>query len=699
MPGIVELTSNILAAIAFLVLGFALLRHRHPTGVRLATVLACFLTAAWAIAGASSSYVGDGLPTGTLVPNLETLRTAGWIIVLIGLQQRGWGLDERPRSTFMIAVALGFIVALQIGLALGMILYQPEGRAYPAARQIFLISRIVVSISGLVLLHNLYQRSSSPNNAGFRVLAVGLGAIFAYDLNLYTLAFLLGDVNEALLVLRGGVNALAAPLIYMAIRNERTGQFMISRRTAFETVSFLAIGAYLILMSLLAYGLRLTGGNWGELLQVIFLAIMLILGALIVLNPKFRARIKVLIALNFYRYRYDYRAEWLRFLSSIDSGAGAELTLRERLIEAIATTLHSPAGALLEPGPDESFVVTTLWHWPALDLPDIPDDSDIVRLWQEEGRIANFAIPENIGPALSRNEIVEKAVAAPSWALERPDIWLGVPLLHNTRLLGVVLLHTSLAPRPLNWEDYNLLRTLGRQGASYLSEAETEARLNEARTFEEYNRRAAFVMHDLKNLVSQLALLARNAERHADNPEFQADMTATLKSSVAKMSDLLKLMNREAAPQAAPDADLRPHADIRDILETVTATARRSFPQIRLETPPDPVTVLGDEAELEAMLTHLVQNAIDASDTGKEICLRLRTEDGHAHVEVADRGHGMSAEFVRDRLFRPFQSTKEEGYGIGVYEARTIASRHGGRLSVETAPDEGTTFRIELPRA
>src|SRR3546814_13854417 len=79
-----------------------------------------------------------------------------------------------------------------------------------------------------------------------------------------------------------------------------------------------------------------------------------------------------------------------------------------------------------------------------------------------------------------------------------------------------------------NWEDFDLLRTVGQQAASYIAEAQSQSALADAEKFEEFNRRFAFIMHDIKNLVSQLSPVARNAERHADKPEFRADMVATL---------------------------------------------------------------------------------------------------------------------------------------------------------------------------
>src|SRR4029077_20341764 len=137
-----------------------------------------------------------------------------------------------------------------------------------------------------------------------------------------------------------------------------------------------------------------------------------------------------------------------------------------------------------------------------------------------------------------------------AWLAGLETAWAGIPLSHEGRLAGIVILgHPAIRPR-LDWEDFDLFRTAGIQAASYIAEARSQQALANAQRFDEFNRRFAFIMHDIKNLVSQISLVARNAERHAENPEFRADMVATLQSSVKKMNDLLARLSRGNAPEA-----------------------------------------------------------------------------------------------------------------------------------------------------
>jgi putative PEP-CTERM system histidine kinase len=699
--GTIGLLSHLVAAVAFALLGVALAVTRAPSAFRFAVALASFVTAFWAAGQAIAAYYGPGA-LGWLA-QLETLRTASWIGVLLLMQRRSLGLAEKPSSSFAVAVGLGFVIALQLALDV-MFQFGSSGlplNAQPPVAMLFVATQLVLAISGLVLLHNLYVNANDSGGLSFRLFAVGLAVIFAYDLNLHTLHFLIGEPNAALLGIRGAVNALAAPLIYFALRRETGGRLHLSRQAAFHTVSFSMIGLYLIAMSLLAYGLRLTGGDWGQLLQVTFLAATLIAGALVILSPRFRAELRVRIARNFYRYRYDYRVEWLRFIDMIDGAPAprnAQVPFRERLIEAVATVLDCPGGALFEPSDAGGYEQSSRWRWPDLDVATIAEGAALSLYFTESGRIADFdrLRSEAAGQAPAGSH---GSLTLPDWAAADFSIWLAVPLVRREKLAAILLLQRSLAPRDLNWEDFDLLRTLGRQGASYLAEAETQARLDEAKSFDEYNRRFAFVMHDVKNVVSQLALVARNAERHADKPEFRADMIATLNASVAKMTDLLQLMGRESSGRAAgPSPAAAPAgADIARILTIVAAALRRQHAAIDLDGAEMSVYVAGDADRLEAMLTHIVQNAIDASAPDAPIRLSLAASSSEVRISVADVGHGMSAGFIRDELFKPFRSTKDGGFGIGAFEAREIVRAHGGRLDVESRPGEGTRFTIVLP--
>ena len=679
--------SHLIAAIGFTALAVSVIAQRSPNGANIWLVIAALTTAAWAGDFVMAARFG-GIYV-ALLSAAETLRAAAWIGFLVALLRTSWQLDSRRNSSFVIASAIGFVTAVQLGIDLVDLVGHPgvSLHARPVIAALFVVSRLTVAISALVLLHNLYVNAEPGSRTGIRLLCIGLAGFFGYDLNLYTLEFLLGSRSEDLFNIRGAVDVLTVPLLLLSARQAWVARVQVSRQVVFHTLSMSIIGGYLITMALLAYGLRLVGGDWGRLLQITFLFATASLGLLVALLPRFRAMLRLQIAKNFFAYRYDYRVEWLRFIKTVSEVDASPALLPERVVEAVCTVVDSPGGALFAPG-DSGFDVVAQWHWRGFAGSAVRADGDLATFLGSRQRVVDL-------DELRAGTGEYDGLAVPDWAAADRGAWLIVPLLHLDALRGFIVVERTLAKRTLNWEDFELLRTLGRQSASYIAEATTQAELDEAGKFDEFNRRFAFIMHDIKNLVSQLSLVARNAERHADNPAFRADMVATLQGSVGKMNDLLaRLAQRTPEPTEHGEA-----VDLGLLLADVVSVKSRQRAALTLAHDGERHFVTGDPVRLEALFGHLIQNAIDASAADTPIAVTLGRDNVCAVVTITDHGSGMSAAFIRNQLFKPFKSTKSGGFGIGAYEAREIARAAGGRLDVVSREGEGTTFTIHLPLA
>ena len=334
--------------------------------------------------------------------------------------------------------------------------------------------------------------------------------------------------------------------------------------------------------------------------------------------------------------------------------------------------------------------VAASWNWTSA-TPPADQLEDCFEFWcgvEAAQRILEF---EGLRSGWASTK--DKTLPVPPWMLVDDNVWAGIPLIHHERMAGLVILASPEFRRALDWEDFDLLRTAGNQAASSLAEAFGQEALANAQRFEEFNRRFAFILHDIKNLVSQLSLLARNAERHADNPEFRADMVGTLQSSVGKMNDLLARL----APHSAARVQHVEPQPLLPILSAAVAAKRRERD----------VQLLGDASlwaavdagALEQAVGHLLQNALDASPEVDPVTVRVTAAGASVAIAIADKGAGMDGDFVRNRLFQPFASTKAGGFGIGAFEARSLITAMGGRISVDSRPGQGTTFTILLPSA
>jgi len=662
------LAAALFGALTLWRLGYA---ARQPGQRLLAGALA--LTACWA-------WLTAVTPGDAIVGYAESARNLLWISLLYSLSAAS---DEREHGLKLVYGAVAAVIGLQL-IADTLQLVSPSG----PMGQTGLILRITTAAGALVLVHNVYGQAAPASRSHIRLASLGLALIWIYDLNLYTIAYLGSQSAHRLLDWRGVAVALTVPLFAFATRDESGWRIRLSRAATFQSLSLLAICAYFALMAILATALRGSGIDWSAALMIAVLAVMTV--AAMVLLPSARARgwAKVKLAKHLFEHRYDYRTEWLRFTETLGRAGADAPPLAERIVKAFADVLDAPGGLLLVDDAG-ALAVAANWSWPGSN-PTAASLQDSRALWTEieaSGRIVEFE-------ALRRGwaRAADKGLRLPSWMVADETVWVGVPLLHQQRLVGVVMLAAPEYRRPLDWEDFDLLRTAGNQAASSLAEAMGQEALANAHRFEEFNRRFAFILHDIKNLVSQLSLLARNAERHADNPDFRADMVATLQSSVGKMNELLARL----APHSQARVQRLEQQPLRPILNSAIAGKRRDRD----------VQLLGDASlsaqvdatALEQAVGHLLQNAVDAS-SGTPVTVRVTADDANVTIAIADKGVGMDGDFVRNRLFQPFASTKPGGFGIGAFEARSLINAMGGQLSVDSRPGRGTTFTICLPAA
>jgi putative PEP-CTERM system histidine kinase len=658
--------SHALAATMFVAL--ALWQSRAPTWTPAQGAFAGALagTAFWALVVALSE------PASIAAALAESLRNLGWLGWLFALLREG-ARDSRRVALSMLFVVVGVVGVAEMLVALVPVLV-PDAAA--SIRFAALALRLVTTIGALVLVHNLYTAAAPEARSGLRLPLIALAVLWSYDLSVYGVAALAERWSASFLALRGMVALLTAPAFGLALRRPDGWKMQLSRTVAFQSLSLVAILFYFGLLALLTVALDRIGGDYARLVQVGFVFATTLAALAFLPSDRFRAWFKVKLAKHFFAHRYDYRAEWLRFTETIGAPGPEAPPLGERAVRALADITDSSAGLLLTPDETGALIVQAAWQWGPTGGEPVP--APIAERLATAGRVIHAG--EEIAPL-------------PEWLRDDPRLWAIVPLLHFDGLAGLVVLARPPVDRGLDWEDFELLQIAGRQLASYLSEARGQQALSDARRFDEFNRRFAFILHDIKNLVSQLNLVARNAERHADNPAFRADMVETLKDSAGKLADLLaRLSPHDKSRPEEPRAIAA--------LSFVASLAARPRAGVEVTTAGDPELMLrADPVRLEQAFVHLLQNAIDASPAGASVAVTAYRRGLEGAIEIVDQGQGMSSEFMRTQLFRPFASTKAGGFGIGAYEARALVASMGGRIEVESHEGVGSRFTIVLPRA
>ncbi len=680
------LTSGFVQGAAALVAGLAAIRlasRKQRVGAAgTALVASLALTALWCLAIVALPWGGPRFGLFEAICNL------GWLFVLYRLftgdGRHASGTPVRP-----VLAALGFAQLLHLCLELASPYLALTASGDAQLLRVAVLLRLMVTIGGLVMVHNLFGGASAQARVSLRWPALGLAVLWGFDLNLYTIAFLGAEWPAELAALRGlSVIALAVLLtVGAALRSDQL-RFSPSRKVAFQSVSLLVIGGYFAAMFVINEWLVVGGGDFANLMQFGFLITASIAAALLLPSRRLRGWIKVMLVKHLFLHRYDYRAEWLRFTRTMGLAEGRAAPLEERAIQALADIADSPAGLLLAPDDHGEMVLAAKWNWPSVEVPARAMPPGAISYFEQSGRIVDL---DDL--RAGRAEAGEAEVV-PAWLHEELRAWALIPLIHFDRLVGLVVLVRATPARRFDWEDFDLMRIAGRQLASYLAEHAVQAALAEASRFDDFHRRIAFVMHDIKNLTSQLSLLARNAELHADNPDFRADMLVTLRNSADKLNTLLARLSRYVS---GGGAERLAEVNAGDVVRQVAKQFREQH-LVSLAECQD-LVVTANRESLEQVLVHLVQNAIDASPDGSPVLLGLVGDGLHATIDVIDSGCGMSPEFVRSRLFKPFVSSKQGGFGIGAFEARELVRAMRGRLDVESREGLGTRFSVRLPLA
>ena len=665
------LWTHALAALLFGALALWAYRRSEGGIPRRPLAFALALTALWALAVAG---IG-GAETGTRFA--EALRNLSWFGFMIVLHRR----DGNVRPPLALGTVYGVVGLVAVGaVVLHMVGNTGNGEFSGKVEAAVLLLRMLVSVAALVLVRALYTSIAATASQGLRWIVLALAGMWFVDFNLFSLGYLSASVPPEWLALRGFGYLMVALAMAGGLQRKDDWNVQVSRTVAYQSLSLVAILAYFALLALTSSAIATVGGSNARVLQTAFVFGSTAAILTLVSNSWLRAWAKVKLAKHFFRHRYDYRAEWMRFTETLGQPAGPA-PLDERIVKAIADLTDSPAGVLLVPE-GNGLGFGTSWKWDAATGPAEPA---LAQHLAATGRILEL-------DALRIGDSVEAALV-PQWMLDLDDAWVLVPLPHLGTLAGAILLARPPVRRPLDWEDFDLLKVAGRQVASYLAEARAQENLADAGRFDEFNRRFAFILHDIKNLVSQLSLTARNAERHADNPEFRADMVETLRASSDKMNALLARLTQQG-PRRAESLCV---VEILPFVERIAASRRGQHPLVTTGT--RAAIALADPAALEQLLSHLIQNAIDASGPSEPVTLAVFAEGASVGIDVIDAGAGTSPGFVRDRLFKPFVSSKPGGFGIGAYEARQLATAMHGRIEVASREGHGSRFRVILKAA
>ncbi len=589
--------------------------------------------------------------------------------------------EDLPRKLKKIIFTSATIVLLIIAI---------RSRVELSSGQTFYImywSGLLLSVAALITVEQLYK--NIEQNRQIKLLCLCLNFSFIFDIFMHSHALTYSGLNPDVWQARAVVgSALAAVLILGSVtlnpRSTASSNLSLSRPIAFYSTSLTGSGIFISVLAVGGYYVQQLGGSWGVVFYTLFLFCTLLAIAITFVSSTAREFLSVLINKHFFSHKYDYRTEWLKLIATLSQPTLPD-GINQRAYRAICDIVKSPGGALWLK--EENNYCLAYQEDFILEVPHPMEsvNSDFATILRKQEWVF---IPQSTDDTNSAryNEHL------PSWLKNKQDVWLVLPLLNEHDLYGFMVLTKPKLDSSLTWEDRDLLKTVGRQVTSYLERHRQALKLTESSQFDTFNRLSAFIMHDLKNLIAQQALVVKNAAKHKDNPAFIEDAINTIDNSVNRMSGLLKKL------QTSEPNEIR-NLSLHELLIEAVRKCETKKPAPTLRLCENDGTINADRDRLLMAITHLIINAQDATPNSGFVDVSLNINQGQAHIEIEDSGQGMDEYFLKTRLFKPFDSTKEgKGMGIGAYQAKEIATTLGGSLSVQSTPEEGSTFTLCLPQ-
>ncbi|NKB97816.1 MAG: PEP-CTERM system histidine kinase PrsK [Pseudomonadales bacterium] len=630
-----------------------------------ALLLCSIMSLVWVITLLTPARSVLGLP-------LEIATLCSWQILLF--RAIGFEFDnksEQGRLVRQIAYVTFFTASATVvaWLAFAFELNQFVGMLVP-------VGMLIINICGLVLIEQLARNIVQVNIWRVRYLNIGLGILFTYGLLVWAVRLGLGDLANILQVAQPAVFAITMPFIAIASLRNRTNhlRFNLSREFVFRSGVLAASGAFLVALSVIAYLSQLFAGDVGLTIATFATVLLIGITLAIVGSSRFRSVSRVLFTKTFFESRYDHRAEWTRLTSRL-ANTDPDHTFNEQLQLSFLSVLSAKTASLwiLKGAEFERTSSMGEAPWP----PAMPQrlSDELISFYESHDWVLDAS--SGASEAATVFSLVED---------ESLPVRFVIPLLVDEKLIGVCFVGESEAiTRHLDWEDYDAIKLIARQCASFLAFNEAQRSLIEHEQFAAVAQMSAFLVHDIKTISSQLSLLLENAEKHKSNPAFIDDMLSTTQNSVKRMQKIIRSLTVSEDTVEFVPAITGIHDWLKQIpdLKNRVRFNSQSFD----EEPSIPL-------EFISAINHLVQNALESSQSAT-VELSVQTGRGVVYISVNDTGPGMTENFVREELFKPFSSSKGvSGMGIGAFQAKTIVEKHGGKLDVRSSVGAGTQFKI-----
>jgi putative PEP-CTERM system histidine kinase len=548
---------------------------------------------------------------------------------------------------------------------------------------------LVGSILILTNIERTFAASVGTMRWRIKFMLLGVGVLFVIRVYASTQTLLFRGVDLSVERLNS-VAAIAAEAL-MVRSFLRSGQFEVdvypSQAVLRNSIAALVAGAYLVAVGVFAKISSYLGGDATFALKSFLALVSIIALAVLLQSDRARLRLARFVSRNFNRPIYDYRTVWLRFTDGTAAGGGQEALCRS-LVGLVAETFRALSVSIwLVDEKRESLTLAASTFLPAAETRSLPPDRSAAIL---DG-LGRQPDPFSVESLASEWASFVRA-AHPSTFAEAGER-ICAPLRIQGEVIGMLTLGDRVGGASAGAQEFDMLRCVASHAVASIQSLRLSERIAASREMEAFQTMAAFFVHDLKNAASTLNLMLKNLPDHFDNPQFREDALRGVGKSVAHINRLIGRLSslREASALAQSEADLN------EVVRRAAAgfENNKSF-SLTKELAELPKTMI-DKEQMTKVLTNLILNATEAVGPDGRIRVETSAFPDRVTVAVSDNGSGIDPGFLRDGLFRPFQTTKKAGLGIGMFQSKTIVEAHGGRLSATSVVGKGSRFEVSIP--
>jgi putative PEP-CTERM system histidine kinase len=552
---------------------------------------------------------------------------------------------------------------------------------------------IVIGMAlGLAQLELVLRASREPIRHKLKFVVIGLGGLAGYQIYQAS-QMLLFPVWQAEHVLVGSVaTAMALCLTAYGLGRTRLREVLVntyvSQQALFGSVTFIIIGLYLLVVGAVGEWLRRTNQPLGVGLSVVVVFGALVGLAVVAFSKTVRADVRRFLNRNFYRSKYDYRAHWLQVTEAFEQAASKE-AIMDRLLDLLIKTFPTPA--------------ISIWSFREADrrfcqICSMTTEKESVPLELSHPVIAQLLkkdepvfVEDNWSGKTANSGFGEDPLTAAGAVL-------CFPIRAQGQLTAFMALGQQLRGEAYGMDDCDLLRGISHHVGALLSHSKLAEERQASAELEALHRFSVFCLHDLKNLAARLSLVAQNAEHHSQDPAFQKSAMRTVTDTAKKMTSLMSKLSRTSIkPSLSGASEL---VDIPGVIDEIVAPMRgegkvrvRSFVTGKSIQP-----VMAVRDQIHQVLLNVVLNAKQAIDQEGDISIGINESGGSIVVTVEDTGCGIPSSML-ESLFRPSQTSRPGGVGVGLYQCKQIVEAYRGTIEIRSELGKGTCVRVELPRS